>query len=208
MRNMRGIMLAVMLMTATVARADGPADARTHWEEGTKLYDLGRYKDAAHEYEEAFRLKPDPAFLFNIGQAYRQGHEDELALRAYKGFLRRLPDTDNRSEVEGYIRQLQQRLDEKRKAAEAAPPPQPQPAPQPAPPQAPPQPQAVAPAPAPLVVAPAAPPREHVPAYKKWWVWTIVGVVVVGAGAAALAVALTTPKNASSPPGTMTLVFP
>jgi hypothetical protein len=58
------------------------------------------------------------------------------------------------------------------------------------------------------VVAPAAPPREHVPAYKKWWVWTIVGVVVVGAGAAALAVALTTPKNASSPPGTMTLVFP
>src|SRR6476646_6636314 len=100
MRNMRGIMLAVMLMTATVARADGAGDAKTHWEEGTKLYDLGRYKEAAHEYEEAFRLKPDPAFLFNIGQAYRQAGDDEAALRAYRGFLRRFPDYEKRSEVE------------------------------------------------------------------------------------------------------------
>ena len=207
---MRGLIIAAALLAATSAHADASADARAHYEEGTKLYDLGRYQEAAHEYEEAFRLHPDPALLFNIGQAYRQAGDDEAAARAYRGFLRRFPDYEKRSEVEGYIQQLQQRIDDKRKADEleqqqekqaqeerqrreeqeqherAQPP---------------------APVAAPVVVAAPAP-REHVPVYKKWWLWTIVGVVVVGGGATALAIALTTPKNAPSPAGTMTLVFP
>jgi tetratricopeptide (TPR) repeat protein len=203
--SMRGIVLAVTLVAATSARADDVADAKAHWEEGTKLYDLGRYKEAAREYEESFRLKPKAEMLFNIGQAYRQGGDYEAALRAYRGFLRRFPESENRQDVEGYIRTCQAHVDEeKRKAAEPPPAPvEPTPAPTPAPA---PAPVVVPPPVAPVVVAPA--PREHVPAYKRWWLWTIVGVVVVGGGAAALAVVLTTPKNAPSPPGTMTLVFP
>jgi tetratricopeptide (TPR) repeat protein len=204
------MLIAAVLLAATSARADNPSGARAHYEEGTKLYDLGRYADAAHEYEEAFRLHPDPALLFNIGQAYRQAGDDEAALRAYRGFLRRFPEYEKRNEVEGYIKQLQQRLDDKRKAAEEHERQEQQRQEQ--------QQQqllqqqeqqhvAPAPAPAPVVVA-AEPPRDHTPVYKKWWLWTIVGVVVVGGGAAALAVALTTPKNAPSPAGTMTLVFP
>ena len=207
---MRGMIIVAVLVAATGARADDAPGAKAHYEEGTKLYDLGRYQEAAHEYEEAFRLHPDPALLFNIGQAYRQAGDDDAAVRAYRGFLRRFPDYDKRSEVEGYIQQLQQRIDDKKKQAdelrqqkekqaqqerereqrereqhERA--------------------QAAAPVAAPIA---AAPPREHVPAYKKWWLWTSVGVVVVGGGATALAIALTTPKNAPSPAGTMTLVFP
>ena len=204
---MRGILIAATLLAATGAHADDVADAKAHWEEGTKLYDLGRYREAAREYEASFRLAAKPEMLFNIGQAYRQAGDYEAALRAYRGFLRRFPESENRVQVDEYIRAFQEHLDEeKRKAAEQPPPPAAStPAPVPAPVAAPP---AAAPIAAPVVVAPAAPPRERVPVYKRWWLWTIVGGVVVAGGAAALAVVYTTRKNAPSPPGTMTLVFP
>lgn len=63
-------------------------------------------------------------------------------------------------------------------------------------------------APAPLTPAPTAPVTADKPVYKRWWLWTIVGVVVVGA-AAGTAIALTRDKStryepttsANTPPG-------
>jgi hypothetical protein len=48
--------------------------------------------------------------------------------------------------------------------------------------------------PTPVPASPAEPRSERVPVYKRWWLWTIVGVVVVGA-AAGTAIALTADKN-------------
>lgn len=178
------------------AHADDPRAARQHFDAGSKLYDLGKYRDAAHEYEEAYQAKSDPALLFNIGQAYRAAGNNGEAVTAYKSYLRRVPDAPNRVEVEGHIARLQKLLDEQR-ATQQSPPTGTLAPTAPSPP--------VATTPttnAQLTAAPRVEQTERTPLYKKWWLWTAVGgAIVVGAGVA-LAVAYTTPKDAASPANT------
>src|SRR5262245_2800841 len=104
---MRGGMTVALLLIGQLAWADGPT-ARQHFEQGSRLYDLQRFHEAAHEYEAAYELHPDPALLFNIGQAYRLGNEPDRALLAFRSYLRRVPDAPNRTEVEARIAQLQE----------------------------------------------------------------------------------------------------
>src|SRR5262245_49390539 len=78
-------------LTAVVARADETTElssAREHYRMAAKLYDLGRYLEAAKEYEAAYLAKEDTAFLFNMAQAYRLGGDYANALRAYRAFRR------------------------------------------------------------------------------------------------------------------------
>jgi tetratricopeptide (TPR) repeat protein len=95
-----------------VAHGDNKKLMREHFERGSAFYDLGKYRDAVVEYEEAYKAKPDPALLFNIAQCYRLAREPESALRIYRSYLRRVPDAPNREEVEQYIQALQAQIDE------------------------------------------------------------------------------------------------
>ena len=180
--------VVVMFLAGGRALADDGKLARQHFEDGSRLYDLGKFRDAAREYEEAYKYKPDPALLFNIGQAYRAAGDSEAALTAYKSYLRKVPEAPNRHEVETHIERLQRLVDEQHKAPPSPPPAQVEP----------PTPQ---PQPQPQLVATAAP-AEKQPVYKKWWLWTAVGGVLVAGGVIAIAVATTTPKDASSPANT------
>jgi tetratricopeptide (TPR) repeat protein len=198
-------LLLVAVAAGTAQAADDARLARQHFEDGSRLYDLGKFRDAAREYEEAYKYKPDPALLFNIGQAYRAAGDVGEALTAYKSYLRRMPEARNRAEVAGHIEKLQRLVDEQRRHPTTAttPPPPAQLAAPPAqltPPQATPPPDStVQPA---LVTATPAAPAERQPLYKKWWLWTAVGGAVVIGGVVAIAVATTTPKDASSPANT------
>ena len=209
------VLLCLVALSARVARAGEDAalaQAREHYEKGTTAFDLGRYLDAAHEYEKAYEVRNDPALLYNIAQAYRLGHDYSSALRSYRSYLRRLPNAPNRAAVEAKIAEMQ-------KAGDAPPPPQ---AP---PPKAPPD---VAPPPQPVVtpppVTPPTPPAAsgdddahaadralgvtstapptHRPVYKKWWFWTIT-VVAVGAVAAGIAVGVTESQKNEPVAGTV-----
>ena len=213
--------LALLLVAgaATTARADEAQEARTHYDKGTTLYDLGQYIEAAHEYEAAFKLRQSPPLLFNIGQAYRLGGEYGSALRAYRSYLRRSPEAPNRAEVNGYIATCEKRLADK--GAKPAPePPHPTPA-APAPTVAAPAPQVVTP---PTTVAPApvttpaptqaldlarAPSDRPVatPLYKKWWLWTAVAVVVAGGVGVGLGLGLTQRKDVAIPAGAHPVQF-
>src|SRR5256885_14312751 len=113
----RYVVLMLLLVAAGAARANETRGAKDHYEKGTALYDLGQYREAAKEYEEAFKLKPVPALLFNIAQAYRLAGDETAALRAYRGDLRREPQAANRAEGEGDMTRLGQALQEKRGAA-------------------------------------------------------------------------------------------
>jgi tetratricopeptide (TPR) repeat protein len=93
--------------TATAPTAGDVEAARQHFRQGLKYYDIGRYLDAAHEYEAAFVIKDDAALLFNIGQAYRFAGENAKAIGAYKAYLRRNPKTPMRVELEARIADLQ-----------------------------------------------------------------------------------------------------
>jgi tetratricopeptide (TPR) repeat protein len=203
------ISIALLFGLSQSAFADDAARARSLYEKGTTLYDLGKYLDAAHSYEEAYALKNDTALLFNIGQAYRLGGDYASALRSYKSFLRRMPDAPNRSEVERHIGELQKLVDEQKRASSSPPigtfaPGQPI-APSQEPREA--KPSELAPS-EPALSRPAQPGRT--PVYKKWWLWTTVALVVAAGVGVGLGVGLGMqgPHNAPAPAGTIPVTFP
>ncbi len=106
---------------SAAAHADDLEQAREHYRKGTVAYDLQHYQEAAQEYEAAFRLKDDPAILFNLGQAYRLAGEYEKAIGFYRAYLRRSPSATNKRDVSARIAEMQA-LVEGQKKAQAAPP--------------------------------------------------------------------------------------
>lgn len=189
-----------ILALSGVAHAD-PASAamRDHYNRGSTLFDLGRFGEAAREFEAAYEAKNDPALLYNIGQAYRADHDYAKALVAYRAFLRKSDDQSRRPEVETRIEELQQLVNEQNAKGRS-------PAPASAP-DAPPESASVAPRQTPgLELRSGAPAKTREPMYKKWWVWTIVGVAAAGA-ATGVALALTIPKDAAIPSGATVVAF-
>lgn len=123
-------------------------------------------------------------------------NKNEDALNFYRSYLRRAPDAPNRAEVETKIAALQEAIAVQEKARttpkqglaapdSAEPPPPPAPSPSPS-------------ATGNALVAEHAPPPARTPVYKKWWLWTAVGAVVVAGVAVGLGVGL----SSSSGPAT------
>lgn len=78
--------------TAAAQAADAPApatgdDARRFFDAAQRAFNEGRYVDAAHGFEQAFKLKPHPAPLINAGDAWDKAGEYALAARAYQSVL-------------------------------------------------------------------------------------------------------------------------
>lgn len=100
------------MMLCAPAFAKGELDpdvveAKRHFERGLAHYNLREYLNAIEEFESAYRFKPDPVFLYNLGQAHRLANDPEHALYFYKAYLRNLPNAENRAEVEGRIAELE-----------------------------------------------------------------------------------------------------
>lgn len=102
----RSITLALLLVTS-VAHADPKADAAAAYAEGQQLYVREDYIGAAAKFEAAYRLDADPAYLFNLAQAYRLGARCREAVDSYRRFLAVVPDAPNASDVRGYIAELE-----------------------------------------------------------------------------------------------------
>jgi tetratricopeptide (TPR) repeat protein len=190
-----------MLLASSLAWADDArVTARQHFQQGSSLYDLGKFREAAQEYEEAYKAKNDPALLFNIGQAYRGAHDWSAAITAYRAYLRKLPGAPNRGDVEEHIARMQRQLDEEQRAApKAARPGTPPPSPAPAT-----TPSATASAPALTAMSPAPPPPSW---YKRWWLWTVVGAVAAVGIGVGVGVAYALPKDAPAPAGAYSVSF-
>ncbi len=179
------ILLALVLLLPRVAAADDTASVKRLFVSGSKHFDLGEYRDALSDFKEGFRLNDDPVFLYNIAQCHRLLNENAEAIRSYRVYLRRRPNAPNRAEVEQKIASLESVMAEQQKAMNAPPnhvlpPDHAANAPTPVEPATTTPPATVTP----VVAVTAAPaPNDRTPVYKKWWLWTIVGgVVVVGVG--------------------------
>ena len=176
----------LLLASATALAAD---DAKAHYQKATAHFAVGEYHDAAVEYEEAFKLKQDPAILFNAAQSFRLAGDNQQALLLYNNIIKLYPSTQ-------YARDSKERI-EKLAQATTVPPPATPPPVTPIPPPA----SAVAPPPSavePVAATPSAsatvvsspPPSssEAHPIYTRWWFWTAIGVVAAGAVITAVAV--------------------
>jgi tetratricopeptide (TPR) repeat protein len=183
---LRAIALLVAVAVAAPSHAaDDVGTARKLFQSGTKHFDLGEYEQALADFKEAYRIKDDPVLLYNIGQALRMLKRNDEALRAYKTYLSRSSDQTHRGDVEQKIAALQEAVDKQNRATEIPP-------------------HDVLHNGADNAPSPPTPPNQTTlstnnivaektqpqPVYKKWWVWTIVGGVVVAGVAVGLGVGL------------------
>lgn len=203
----------VMFASSVPARGDEAA-GRKHWNRGRDLYEKGRYREAAREFEAGYATAPRPLFLLNLGHAYRRAQEMFKAKSAYQRLLRVYPEFPQREEVQGYIASIDDALAAAETEADAGtlkarprgPPAARAPAltlvdPTLAPPRAraaiPPSPRS-----APVVVQHSVAPAADTPAdppasrsvFRSPWFWVVTAVLV--AGGVAAGVVFTQPKSA------------
>jgi len=123
--NLRGFLLYIAIFVGSVtasprhAFADDEAteQARRHYQEAQKQFDLGMWDAAIVEFTKAYELRPDPNFLYNMAQAYRRGGNLRRAIDLYKNYLIKVPRSPQRAEVEERIKNLQKQLDEEEREA-------------------------------------------------------------------------------------------
>jgi hypothetical protein len=212
------------------ARADKASEARQHYESATSHFAVGEFAQAAEEYQEAFKLKRDPALLYNAAQAHRLAGNHEKALILYRNYLQLYPNEKNLGEVRSQIAKLKEAVAASDKAKTAPPMSTVEPRPvsgmaassrsettrpetskpetarsESSKPAVASKPEPATP-PARVDLTPPPPERERpivverTPVYKKWWLWTIIGGVVVVGTAVALAVVFTRPGPWSNAP--------
>ena len=209
LRNLIIISAIAIALPAVPAHAD---DASVYQQKATAAYGLGEYKEAAENFERAYKLHPDPALLYNAAQAHRLGGDKERALTLYENYLHVYGKRDSRAdEVQRHINELKTAATRDKSAGTtpspanssvnaAAPPPMPTvppPAPTTGPPPAtplPPPPFTAAPPPGaatvPVLVAQPAPnSSDDRPATHRKWPWVVVGGAIVIAAATAILIA-------------------
>jgi iron complex outermembrane receptor protein len=198
-------LLMLLLIPAAGAEEEDATKARNFYQKGMAHYQLDEYEAAILDWQEGFRLRPAPEFLYNLAQAYRLSRQHDKALSFYRKYLNMAPTAANRPEVERHIAALQKIVAAQQKVTGSPPTgamrpaetghsggnlESPRPA-EPAPPKAEPAPPAPPPPsatpPAAVVVAPAPVPPEKKPITKRAWFWGAIGGGVV---AVALAVGL------------------
>jgi tetratricopeptide (TPR) repeat protein len=162
-----GLILALLLASAAApAQAQGYSNpveaAKDLATQGAARYEVGLFDDALKLYEQAYKLHPIRALIFNIAQCHRQLKNYERAIFLYRSYLRGNPDATNRQQVEEIITELERLVQEQKKAASIKPY----------------TPIGVGP---PSGTGQVALEQDTMPWYRRWWVWTIVGVVVAGA---------------------------
>ncbi len=192
--RLSGIALAIAICATTSARASDAGDARQHFDRAQTHFAVGEFAAAGDDYLAAYKLKPDPALLYDAAQSYRLAGNADKALVLYKNYVQFYPSQPNVEEVQRQITKLKEAIAATEKAKTA--PPTDTAAPKPLP-----QGEHETAAPAPPAVAAAvvaAPPPK--PLVKKSWFWGVIaGSAVVVGGAIALGVVFGRPLHDPNP---------
>jgi tetratricopeptide (TPR) repeat protein len=188
-RTLRSTCVAVLVgWTLLAGGARAAQDPREV--EGRALYARGDYQPALDVFARLFAEKSDPVYLRNIGRCHQKLRQPERAIDAFQEYLRRAPrlSAAERTEVQGFIREMEALKAAQAAAAPPAPPPHDETAARTPPPFPSPPPAPAAPATdhaAPVATAEASAPEP--PLLHRWWFWTAVGVVAAGAVVTAVA---------------------
>jgi tetratricopeptide (TPR) repeat protein len=165
------ILLVAILVGSVQADEDPTVQARQLFDSGRRHFDLAEYDAALADFKEAYRIKDDPVFLYNIALCHRLLGQKTEALRLFKNYLQRRPDAPNREDIERRIAALDEEIASEARARAAA------------------EMERMAAAQS-ETVSLTSRPTEKPPLYKRWWLWTAVGGVVVVGLAVGLGVGL------------------
>jgi hypothetical protein len=183
-----GLLISV---SARVVAAPDPRELKAREE-----FAAGRYEAALDMFAKLYAETLHPIYLRNVGRCYQNLGQPDRAITSFHEYLHKAKSLtpEERAEIDGYIKEMQELKKQQEQAPAAKPPAQVTPLPSaPPPPSAAPPPAATT---APGLVAtappPSAPPEQSPPIYEKWWFWAIVaGAVGAGVGVAAAAGAFT-----------------
>ena len=105
---------------ATHAREAGQdAQARALFSRAEVHFNLQEFDKALALYSRAYKIKPLPGFLFNIGQCQRYLGKPREALFSFKIYLVRVPNPPNREQVEQLIRLMEEHIADGKARADA-----------------------------------------------------------------------------------------
>jgi tetratricopeptide (TPR) repeat protein len=91
--------------------------ARVHFRAGSRYFDLHRYAEAAHEFEQVFELTGQRPLLYNAARSWEAAGNARNAVRAYRQFLDGDTAGIDRSRVEAQISALADRARQEEQAA-------------------------------------------------------------------------------------------
>jgi tetratricopeptide (TPR) repeat protein len=104
-----GVMFFMASTPAMGQTQNDPALAQAKYEEAEKYYKLGEFGAALPLYRESYLLSGEPELLFNMGQCNRQLGRYEEAIKNYKAYLRDVPNSPTRPDVERLILEVEQK---------------------------------------------------------------------------------------------------
>ncbi len=169
----------MVALSSAVASAQPPSvaeQARALSDEGLEHFRQNEYAPAIASFQRSYAMSPLPALLFNIAQAYRLAGDCDHALQYYRRYAEAAPTGGNRDALDGRIRDMERCA---------------QPAPAVAVASSNVAPGLVAPRPAAAAAAWSAPaPESPASRVRRARQQEVGGLVLVGAGAAALAAAI------------------
>jgi tetratricopeptide (TPR) repeat protein len=179
------------------ARVQAATDAREI--KAREDFAAGRFQDALDIFARLYAESLHPNYLRNIARCYQNLGQPDRAISTFRDYLHKAKDLtpDERKEVEGYIKEMEDLKREREGEAQPATPSPLPAAPEPAPAAA------ATPAATQVVVVntPEATPPAETPIYAKWWFWTLIGgaAIAAGVGIAAATGAFTKTQNATCP---------
>jgi tetratricopeptide (TPR) repeat protein len=97
---------------ASAASSQVSVQAQDRFAEGVAAYEQSRFADAVALFREADRLAPSPLLSLNVARVYERMRDDRSALGAYREYLRRLPEAEDRAEVQGRVDELELTLEQ------------------------------------------------------------------------------------------------
>lgn len=183
------VLVLAAAFPARVAAAPSEAErtARSHFQAGEAHFKAGAFDEALKEYQAGYDAKPLPGFLINIAQCQRRLGDLKTARATYQKFVLVAPDSPLVPQVRGMISEIDgllANLDAGKQAAEPEDEAKPPPAEPPA------STLVEKETPGPVLIA-KAPDTENAPEQAaprhRWWLWGVIGAVVVGGAVTAIA---------------------
>lgn len=88
--------------------------ARTHFRTGMRYFDLGRFSEAAVEFERVYEFTGQSELLYNIARSHESAGNLQRAVETYDQFVQREPNAPNAAAIRAHADELRARASAER----------------------------------------------------------------------------------------------